>query len=176
MIRLPHPICLLPFVAACCLATSAELMADETKAVASRVQAYVAAFNRRDIDACVEHWSHDAQYVLPESGSRVQGRKAIREALQKLLGTDEKFELSFANQRFRQVSKEVVLEEGTATVVSARHGVERADYVVVHVKQEGNWYRDSVRETTSATPQVLNSQLFGNLFKISRLLLLEHLT
>ena len=57
------------------------------------------------------------------------------------------------------MSKDVVLEEGTATVVSARHGIERADYVVVHVKQEGKWYRDSVRETTSATPQASNSQL-----------------
>ena len=90
---------------------------------------------------------------------RIQGRDAIREALQKLLSTEEKFELSVTDQRFRQVSRDVVLEEGNATVVSARHGIERADYVVVHVKIEGKWYRDSVRETTSAAPQAASSQL-----------------
>ncbi len=159
MIRLMHPVCLLCLSAACCIASGAELQADETKVVASRVQAYVKAFNRRDLDACVKHWSDNAEYVLAESGARVHGRKAIRQALQKLLVADEKFELSVSDQRFRQVSEDVVLEEGTATVVSAKHGIERADYVVVHVKQEGKWYRDSVRETRSAAPQTSRSQL-----------------
>jgi uncharacterized protein (TIGR02246 family) len=159
MYRLTHSICLLLLVATCCISNRTELSADETEAVAARVQAYVTAFNQRDVDACVEHWSDNAEYVLSESGARVRGRKAIREALQKLLDRDERFELSVSDQRFRQVSKDVVLEEGTATVVSARHGVERADYVVVHVKQQGKWYRDSVREMTSARPQASISQL-----------------
>ena len=147
---------------ACCFLGGAELLADETAAVASRVRAYVAAFNRRDIDACTEHWSDNAEYVLAESGSRVRGRKAIREALQKLLGTDEKFELSVSGQQFRQVSKDVVLEEGTATVVSARHGVERADYFVVHVKRDGKWYRDSVRETSLGDAAVNRTPSLAN--------------
>ena len=159
MIRLTHSTCLVLFAAACCIAVGDESWADETEAVAARVEAYVTAFNRRDTDACAEHWSESAEYVLPASGARVRGRRAIREALQKLLGTDERFTLSVSGQQFRQVSSDVVLEEGNATVVSARHGIERADYVVVHVKREGKWYRDSVRETASATPQASSSQL-----------------
>jgi uncharacterized protein (TIGR02246 family) len=159
MIRLMHPICPLLLFATCCIASGAEFSADETETVALRVQTYVTAFNRRDIDACADHWSENAEYVLPQSGVRIRGRKAIREALQKLLDTDERFELSVSDQQFRQVSKDVVLEEGTATIVSARHGIERADYVVLHVKQNGKWYRDSVRETTLATPQASLSQL-----------------
>jgi uncharacterized protein (TIGR02246 family) len=160
MIRLTPPTYLmLFFTSACCIAYGHESSADETEAVAARVQAYVTAFNQRDLDACAEHWSETAEYVLPASGARVRGRKAIREALQKLLGTEERFKLTVSDQRFRQVSRDVVLEEGNATVVSARHGIERADYVVVHVKIEGKWYRDSVRETTSAAPQVSGSQL-----------------
>ena len=158
MIR-PHSVCTLILSAACCIGISAESSGDETEAVAERVQSYVAAFNRRDIDACVTHWSGNAEYVLANSGARVRGRNAIRDALQKLLEKDEKFELSVLGQRFRQVTQGVVLEEGTATVVSERHGVERANYVVVHVKQEGKWYRDSVRETTQAAPQGSPSQL-----------------
>jgi len=66
---------------------------------------------------------------------------------------------SYSEQRLRQESNDVVVEEGVATVASTRHGIERAHYVVVHVRQEGKWYRSSVRETTSATPQASNSQL-----------------
>ena len=72
MIRLTPPAYLiLFFTSACCIASGHESSADETEAVAARVQAYVTAFNRRDIDACAEHWSENAEYVLPASGARV---------------------------------------------------------------------------------------------------------
>jgi hypothetical protein len=35
-------------------------------------------------------------------------------------------------------------------LVSAGHGIEQANYLVVHVKQDGTWYRNSVRETATA--------------------------
>ena len=59
MIRLTRPACLLLIVLACRSSTGTESSADETEAVASRVQAYVAAFNRRDIDVCAKHWSDE---------------------------------------------------------------------------------------------------------------------
>jgi uncharacterized protein (TIGR02246 family) len=156
--------CLLLFSAACSLAMASELSADETRraateAVAARVQTYLQAFNRRDIDACAKQWSENAEYVLADTGTRVQGRKAIRDALAELLNSDGKLKLSVSDQRFRQVSEDVVLEEGSATIASAKHGVERAHYVVVHVYQQGVWYRDSVRETTVAMPQASGSSL-----------------
>lgn len=125
---------------------------DETKAVSARVAAYVDAFNRRDLDACAEHWSENAEYVVPGSAQRMQGRAAIRKALEKLLETDEPFQMSVSEQRFRAATPDTVLEEGTATLVSPSHGVESARYLVVHVRQDGQWYRDSVRETAVASP------------------------
>lgn len=124
---------------------------DETKAVSSRAASYVDAFNRRDLDACAEHWSQNAEYVMPNSSQRVQGRVAIREALAKLLQTDETFQLSVSEQRFRAATPDTVLEEGTATLVSPSQGAETARYLVVHVRQDGHWYRDSVRETVVAS-------------------------
>jgi uncharacterized protein (TIGR02246 family) len=121
MIRLTPPAYLMLFFTACCIALGHESSADETEAVAARVQAYLTAFNRRDIDACAEHWSENAEYVAPASGARVRGRKAIREALQKLLGTDERFKLTVSDQRFRQVSRDVVLNEN----LSVQGGADR---------------------------------------------------
>jgi uncharacterized protein (TIGR02246 family) len=137
---------------------SAQSPADQTTAVAARVASYLDAFNRRDLDACAEHWSKTAEYVLPGSPRRIQGRAAIRDALEGLLKTDEPFQLSVSEQRFRVVSQDTVLEEGTATLVSQSHGVELAQYLVVHVQQDGQWFRDSVREIAVA-PSAAESRL-----------------
>ncbi len=130
----------------------------EIAAVSGRVASYLEAFNRRDLDACAEHFSDTAEYMVPGSPKRIQGRTAIREALETLLKTDEKFQLSIAEQRFRVVSQDTVLEEGTATLVSESHGVERVQYLIVHVRQGQKWYRDSVHETAVA-PSVAESKL-----------------
>ncbi len=129
----------------------AQSRGDATKAVSARVASYVDAFNRRDLDACAEHWSENAEYVVPGTPKRVRGRAAIRKALATLLQTDEAFQLSVSEQRFRVATPDTVLEEGTATLVSPSHGVERSRYLVVHIRQDGQWYRDSVRETAVAS-------------------------
>ena len=90
----------------------------QSKAVAERVQSYLDAFNGRDLDACAEHWSINAEYLVPGSSKRVQGRDAIRKAIGRLLATDEQFNLTVSDQQFRVVSPDTVLEEGTAELVS----------------------------------------------------------
>lgn len=124
---------------------------DAKAAVASRVASYVAAFNRRDVTACTEHWSKSAEYIVNGTAKPVVGRKAIGEALEQLLSTDEQFEFTVNHQRFRAVSDSVVIEEGVARLESETHGIEYAHYLVVHVKQNGTWYRDSIRETHIGT-------------------------
>ncbi|TWT81402.1 SnoaL-like domain protein [Planctomycetes bacterium CA13] len=130
---------------------SAQAPDREIASVSGRVASYLEAFNRRDLDACAEHFSETAEYIVPGSSQRIQGRTAIREALETLLKTDEKFELSVTEQRFRKVTQDAVLEEGTATLVSESHGLERAQYLVVHVQQGQKWYRDSVHEVAVVT-------------------------
>ena len=129
--------------------------ADDAKAaqsaVASRVESYVEAFNRRDVPACVEHWSKSAEYIINGTAKPVVGRKAIGEALEQLLSTDEQFEFTVNHQRFRAVSDSVVTEEGVARLESETHGIEYAHYLAVHVQQDGTWYRDSIREAHIAT-------------------------
>lgn len=130
---------------------SAQAPDENVAEVSGRVASYLEAFNRRDLDACAEHFSETAQYIVPGSSKRIQGRAAIREALETLLKTDEEFELSVTEQRFRKVTQDAVVEEGTATLVSESHGLERAQYLVVHVQQGQKWYRDSVHEVAVAT-------------------------
>jgi ketosteroid isomerase-like protein len=124
---------------------------DTTKEVAARAASYVEAFNRRDVAAAAQHWSEKGEYTLAGVAKPIIGRKAIAEALKKLLSTDEQFQLDLGQQRFRKVTDQVVLEEGLASLVSETHGTEYARYQVVHVKQNGTWYRDSIRETLIGT-------------------------
>lgn len=137
---------------------------DTTTDVESRVASYVAAFNRRDIAAVAEHWSERGEYVL-SGGAPIIGREAIASALEKMLTTEDKFQLTVSGQKFRAVSGDVVIEEGIATLVSEAHGTESASYLAVHTKRDGNWYRDTVREvaisqsSSMPDPQSLKSLL-----------------
>lgn len=125
----------------------AQQATNPTKEVTKRVASYVDAFNRRDVSAAAEHWSENGEYIVADAANPIVGREAIGKALGKLLATDEQFQLTVENQRYRNVADDVVMEEGIARLVSETHGSEYARYLVVHVKQNGKWYRDSIRET-----------------------------
>jgi uncharacterized protein (TIGR02246 family) len=119
----------------------------ETAAVRARIDSYVAAFNRGDVAAAAAHWDESAEYVLPDSDQRIHGREAIRAALETLSATGEPLRLALSGQRIRLVNDSVAVEEGLARLVSPDKVPEQADYTAIHVKKNGTWYRESVRET-----------------------------
>ena len=133
---------------------SAQTVTSEAE-VAQRSGSYLDAFNRRDVDACAEHWSKDAEYEIGGKREPIVGRAAIAAALRKMLSTDEPFQLTVGDQRFRKLSADVVTEDGIARLQSESHGVERARYLVIHVKENGTWYRESVREIPMAPSSAL---------------------
>ena len=140
MIRLTPPTYLiLFFTSACCIAYGHELSADETGAVAARVRAYVTAFNQRDLDACAEHWSETAEYVLPASGSRVRGRKAIREALAERLEREK--EEAVGAQDFERAAQ----LRDQAQQVRRKKDHHRAEAVLL-----GCWYAEKNRRAADA--------------------------
>lgn len=130
---------------------AAEPESKQTAAVRARIDSYVAAFNRGDVADAAGHWCETAEYVLPDSGQRIRGRKAIQAALEKLAQGDKKFTLSVADQEIRFVTDSVAVEEGAARLVSPGQPPEHARYTVIHVKKDGNWYRDTVHEKVVPT-------------------------
>ena len=118
-------------------------------AVRKRGESYVNAFNNRDADSVAAHWTERSEYVHPLTGKKIQGRDAIAKAFGTLFESEEKMRLSISIDSLRLVADNLAVEDGVATIVSPETPSEQAGYTVVHIKQDGEWYRASVREAVA---------------------------
>lgn len=133
-------------------------IAAETAAVADaireRVEAYVAAYNQHDAQALAELWADDAVYLNRDTGEPIEGRAAIHDMFARMFDSGEASQLSVTMHSVRSVTEDVAIEDGTADLISADGEVTSSTYTAIHVKKDGVWYLNSVRETDMLTPPV----------------------
>jgi len=138
---------------ACGLSTAegANPYSDDEEAIRQAVRSYVAAFNQGDARTVARQWSADGVYVSP-SGQRVQGRKAIGREFAAYFAetTGQRIELGTPTIRF--LTADVAVEEGIARVSRTGEPPAETSYAAIHVKRDGEWKLDSVRETVVPTP------------------------
>lgn len=126
--------------------------AGDGAAIRERIEMYVAAYNRQDAAAVADLWSEDGVYVNRDTGQRVQGRSAISAMFQTLFQTGEATHLTVNVEAIRLITADVAIEDGTAEVVSPNGQASQGNYTAVHVKKDGVWFLDSVRETNVPPP------------------------
>lgn len=135
------------------------LSQNDEMAIRGSVRAYVQAFERQDAKALAALWSPKGVYVDAESGRRVQGREAIEAEFSRQLKASGKSKLKVAVQSIRLVTPEVAVEDGTASVTNAAGETTDSTYSAIHVKRDGKWLLDSVRETTLPAAGSASEQL-----------------
>ncbi|HVX61455.1 MAG TPA: SgcJ/EcaC family oxidoreductase [Pirellulales bacterium] len=123
------------------------LEAVDVKQIEAEAAAYVAAFNAKDAAALSRHWSETGVYVRPADGVRLVGRKAIEEDFRLAFAERPDAVLSVKVDAIRFVTADVAIEEGIAAVASPGEPAARSGYAAVHVKRDGEWQIDSIRET-----------------------------
>jgi uncharacterized protein (TIGR02246 family) len=130
----------------------------EENAIRAAVESYVAAYNRGDAKAVASHWSESGDWISP-SGQRFQGRQAIEKEMESLFAENKGVKIEVINPSVRLVSPDVAMEEGTVRVIRPAEPPSDSAYLAIHVKKDGQWKLDSVRETdlpdvTVASPQL----------------------
>ena len=122
-----------------------EPSADEV-AIRKTVESYVEAFNRQDAKGLAAHWSEEGVYSSRLSGEQITGRAALETefAAQFQGNGDVRLEVRVDSIEF--VSPNVALEHGTATVTRPDETPDKSSYTAVHVKRDGKWLLDRVRE------------------------------
>ncbi|MGN6135827.1 MAG: YybH family protein [Aureliella sp.] len=148
-------------IAACALFAglpvwSGEGEEDDAAAIRKRIESYAAAYNQHDAQALAGHWAENAVYIDRETGQRIEGRAAIADMFRSLFQEEENQQLSVNVEAIRIIPPNVAIEDGTAEIVSADGEPISSTYTAVHVKQDGAWYLDSIRETqtpASASPE-----------------------
>ncbi len=119
---------------------------DATAEIAAAVESYLAAYNSRDVDKLVSHWSPEGVYISRTSGDRVVGRDALTEEFNSIFANENSPTLAAVTESIEFISPNVALERGTATVTYAEDNVVETDYSVVYVKRDGAWLIDRVTE------------------------------
>jgi uncharacterized protein (TIGR02246 family) len=127
--------------------------ADDVQQIEAEVAAYVEAFNAKDAAALSKHWSETGAYVRPADGVRVVGRKAIEKEFQSAFAERPNAVLAVKVDTIRFVTSDVAIEEGVAVVTSPDAEPSRTGYAAVHVKRDGQWQVDSIREADLAVAE-----------------------
>lgn len=121
--------------------------AADVRQIEAEVEAYVEAFNAKDAAALSRHWSETGVYMRPSDGVRLVGRKAIENEFRSAFAERPDAVLSVKVDAIRFVTADVAIEEGVAAVASPGEAPARSGYAAVHVKRDGEWQIDSIRET-----------------------------
>ncbi len=127
-------------------------------AIRAAVESYVAAYNRGDAKAVAAHWSDSGQWISP-SGERFQGKQAIEKELRSLLAQNKGVRIEVTRPTIRIISPDAAIEEGTARVFQPAEPPSESTYLAVHVKKDGHWKLDTVRETEIPAAPPANSPL-----------------
>lgn len=125
---------------------------DDEAAIRKAAEAYTIAFDKRDAKALAALWSPNAVYSSPIGGKQVEGRPAIEAEFAGMFKQAGEARLSVKIASIRFITDNVATEDGTAQVVRPGEPPSESTYTAIHVKKEGKWLIDSVRETVLPEP------------------------
>ena len=125
--------------------------ADEA-ALLKNAEAFVAAFNKGDAKALAAFWTPDGDFT-DQLGHKLSGREAIEKGFAELFAENKGVQLRIDITGLRFVTADVAVEDGTTAVIHP-DGLPpaRARYTIVHVKKDGKWLLESVRESPYTPP------------------------
>lgn len=124
----------------------------EQDALVKRAEAFVAAFNQGDAKAIAAFWTPDGIY-RDQKGHELKGREAIEKSFQAFFAENKGLKLRINSAALRFTTKDVAVEEGTTEVLhpdGAPPSV--AHYTILHVKKDGEWHLDIVKDTVYTPP------------------------
>jgi len=116
-------------------------------AIRAAVNSYVEAYNRGDAKAVANLWAEDADWISP-SGEHFQGREAIEREMGEMFEDAKGLKIEVLEPTVRLVAPDAAVEEGIVRVTRPGEPPSDATYLAVHVKKNGQWKLESVRETS----------------------------
>lgn len=126
--------------------------AQQTGALMKNAQAFVDAFEKGDAKAVAAFWAEDGDWV-DLTGRRLQGRPSIENAFKDFFTENKGSKLRIDVNSVRFVTPDTAIEDGVTSVTSPDgRPPNQARYTNVHVKKDGQWVLQSVRESPYTPP------------------------
>jgi uncharacterized protein (TIGR02246 family) len=125
---------------------------DKEGPAGGRRAAFIEAFNKGDAKTVASFWAPDADYV-DETGHEYKGREAIEKLYEKTFAGRKGAKLAIHVTSTKQLTPDVVLEDGVTEVTPADGGPgSAARFSAVLMKKDDNWYLQSVRDSVAQPP------------------------
>jgi uncharacterized protein (TIGR02246 family) len=164
----PAKLALLPLLTACSLAfgnpaSQADAPAKQPSGEATRqspaqnpsngddAQQYEEAYNKGDAKTLARFYSEDADYTDPD-GAEVKGRDAMQKLLADNFQQNPGAKLSIQTEEAKQLSPDVKVSRGIATVTLANGAAEATRYTAVRVRKDDHWEISQLTETRAPAP------------------------
>ena len=118
----------------------------------NNAKAFTDAFQKGDAKAVAAFWAEDGDYVDINARHFV-GRVSIQDTFKELFAENKDLKLRIEINSVRFVTPDVAIEDGTTSVIPPGGGPpSQARYTNVHVKKDGQWLLQSVREAPYTPP------------------------
>ncbi len=133
-------------------ASAANQETGDKETIFNNAKAFVDAFEKGDAKAVAAFWAEDGDYVDLD-GRQLQGRPAIENAFKDFFAENKGLKLRIDVKSVRFVTPETAIEDGVSSVISPDGAPpNQARYSNVHVKKDGQWVLQSVREAPYTPP------------------------
>ena len=120
--------------------------------IGKNAEAFIEAFHKGDAKALAAFWTPDGEYT-DQTGRLLKGREAIEEAFKGLFADNKDLKLRIDSDSLHFVTSDVAIEKGTTSVLPPGGSPpSRTHFTIVHVRKDGQWYLDSVRDTPFVPP------------------------
>jgi uncharacterized protein (TIGR02246 family) len=124
---------------------------EEEAALQKCAEAFVEAFHKGDAKGLAALWTPDGDYT-DQRGRKVKGREAIEKIFSELFAENKGLTLRINIDSIRLPIANVAVEDGTTEVKPPHGPPSRARYTVMHIKKDGQWLIDSVRDAIYFPP------------------------
>jgi uncharacterized protein (TIGR02246 family) len=122
-----------------------QLAASDEQAIRKAISAYANAFNKANLDELVSIWAANAEYI-DEKHAVTKGRTAIRELFKNYLTGLKGAKIDFKVTHLRQLTDDVVLQDGTSKLTLADGTIHDGHFAAVWLKKDGKWQLRGVRD------------------------------
>jgi uncharacterized protein (TIGR02246 family) len=133
-------------------ARAANQQKGDKEAIFNNAKAFVDAFEKGDAKTVAAFWAEDGDYV-DLTGRRLQGRPAIENGFKDFFTENKGLKLRIDVNSVRFVTPDTAIEDGTTSVIPPDGTPpNQTRYSNVHVKKDGQWVLQSVREAPYTPP------------------------
>jgi uncharacterized protein (TIGR02246 family) len=120
----------------------------DDQAIRDATDAYVAAFNKGDVDAVVAMWADDAEYV-DEAGKSTKGKTALTAMFKNAFNENKNFKVQIKTGAIHFLKLDVAMQDGVATLTQPNGDTENSPFSAAWVKKDGKWQLQLVRELSN---------------------------